>query len=88
MSSNSAPQSIKKSIPSVPPDLRDFDSLPDCAFVRQKVVQRLLCCSSATLWRRIQDKTFPAPVRLSNRVSGWHVGTLRKVLAEKLEGAK
>ena len=65
----------------IPDALKNFDSLPDSANVRQKVVQALFCCSAATVWRMVKRGTLPAPRKLSERVTAWNVGALRKVLA-------
>ena len=68
--------------PSAIPDaLRNFDSLPDSANVRQPVVQALVGCSSATVWRMVKRGTLPAPRKLSTNVTAWNVGDLRKALA-------
>jgi len=68
--------------PSAIPDaLRNFDSLPDSANVRQPVVQALYGCSSATVWRNVRKGVIPAPRKLSERVTAWNVGDLRKALA-------
>ena len=69
---------IKSSIPS---SLQNFDSLPDSANVRQPVVQALFSCSPATVWRMVKRGTLPAPRKLSERVTAWNVGELRKKLA-------
>ncbi|MBP8213852.1 MAG: AlpA family phage regulatory protein [Propionivibrio sp.] len=65
----------------IPGALKHFDSLPDSANVRQPVVQALYCCSSATVWRMVKRGTIPAPRKLSERVTAWNVGELRKALA-------
>jgi len=61
--------------------LRNFDSLPDSANVRQPVVEALYGCSPATVWRMVKRGTMPAPRKLSERVTAWNVGQLRKALA-------
>lgn len=61
--------------------LKNFDSLPDSANVRQPVVQALYGCSSATIWRMVKRGTLPAPRKLSERVTTWNVGDLRKSLS-------
>lgn len=61
--------------------LKNFDSLPDAAHVRQPVVQALFGCSAATVWRMVKRGTLPAPRKLSARVSAWNVGALRKALS-------
>lgn len=71
-----------KAAPSALPDaLKNFDSLPDSANVRLPVVQALVGCSSATVWRMVKRCTLPAPRKLSERVTAWNVGDLRKALA-------
>ena len=65
----------------IPDALKNFDSLPDSANVRQPVVQGLFGCSSATVWRNVKKGIIPAPKKLSERVTAWNVGALRKALA-------
>ena len=65
----------------IPDALKNFNSLPDSANVRQPVVQGLFACSSATVWRRIKSGLIPAPVKLSARSTAWRVGDLRAALA-------
>lgn len=66
----------------IPDALKNFNLLPDSANVRQPVVQGLFCCSAATVWRMVKRGSLPAPRKLSQRITGWNVGELRKVLAE------
>ena len=65
----------------IPNALANFDSQPDSAYVRQPVVQGLFAISSATVWRWVAKGRLPAPRKLSERVSAWNVGDLRKALA-------
>ncbi|MBU3696927.1 AlpA family transcriptional regulator [Dechloromonas sp.] len=64
----------------LPDALKGFDSLPDSANVRLPVVRALLGCSSVTVWRMVKRGTLPAPRKLTERVTIWNVGELRKVL--------
>lgn len=64
----------------IPAALKNFDLLPDACFVKQRVVEALFACSSATLWRRVKKGEIPAPDKLSSRSNGWHVGGLRNKL--------
>lgn len=64
----------------LPDTLKHFDSLPDAAYVRQPVVEVLYACSSATIWRRVQDGRIPKPTKLSDRVTAWNVGDLKRAL--------
>jgi len=65
----------------LPNALANFDSQPDSAYVRQPVVQGLFAISSATVWRMVARGTLPKPKKLSERVTAWNVGDLRKALA-------
>lgn len=67
----------------IPDALKNFDSLPNAAYVRQPVVEALFGCSSATVWRMVKSCRLPAPRKLSNRVTGWNVGQLRQALQAK-----
>jgi predicted DNA-binding transcriptional regulator AlpA len=64
----------------VPDALKNFDLLPDSAHVRQPVVEALFGCSGSTVWRMVKRKNLPAPRKLSERISAWNVGELRKKL--------
>lgn len=66
--------------PSAIPDaLKNFSLLPDDAHVRQPVVEALFACSSATVWRLVK-KGVLKPKKLSERVTAFNVGDLRKAL--------
>ena len=74
----------------VKPTKSVFDQLPDSAFVREsQLVQSAarpdstapLPFSAPTLWRRVKTGDFPAPVRLSARVTCWKVGDIRAWMA-------
>ena len=69
-----------------------FDALPDSAFIREsQLVQSTrrpdipapLPFSAPTLWRKVKAGTFPAPTKLSDRVTGWNVGAVRSWLAQR-----
>lgn len=69
-----------------------FDALPDSAFIREsQLVQSPkrpgtpapLPFSAPTLWRKVKAGTFPAPVKLSERVTGFNVGAVRAWMAEQ-----
>lgn len=65
---------------SIPAALRNFDTLPDSANVRVPVVAVLFACSVPTVWRRAKNGTLPPARKLSEGVTAWNVGELRKVL--------
>lgn len=64
-----------------------FDDLPDAGFIRQaQLIPHVVPFSSATLWRRCKSGLFPAPVKLSQRVTAWRVGDVRDWLRQQQEG--
>ena len=65
----------------IAPALRDFDSLPDSAFVRLPIVTALKGCSRVTIWRQVRDGLWPAPHKLGARMVGWRVAEVRAALA-------
>ncbi len=80
-----APHNAVKAFPgrgaaSIPAALENFDFLPDSANVRLPVVAALFACSPATVWRRVKRGTLPAARKLSDGVTAWPVGDLRKAL--------
>jgi predicted DNA-binding transcriptional regulator AlpA len=65
----------------IPPALANFDSLPDSANVRVDVVRALFACSRMTVWRKSKPGgSIPQPRKLSENISAWNVGELRKAL--------
>ena len=69
-----------------------FDVLPDSAYIREsQLVQSPkrpdtpvpLPFSAPTLWRKVKAGTFPKPVKLSERVTAWNVGTVRAWLTAR-----
>jgi predicted DNA-binding transcriptional regulator AlpA len=66
----------------IPDALKNFDSLPDSANVRQPVVEALYGVSAATVWRMVKRGTLPPPRKLSERVTAWNCGELRAALAK------
>ena len=79
---NTAPPKAQSANPkTIPIALEKFNLLPDSGYVRQPVVEGLFSCSSATVWRMVKRGTLPAPKKLSERITAWNVGQLRKALA-------
>lgn len=69
---------------SLPAQKAGFDLLPDGAYIRAgqlvqspKKPEAPLPFSAPTLWRKVRDGTFPAPIKLSERVTAWNVGAVR-----------
>lgn len=57
--------------------------LPDAGFLRLPQVLRVIPISKSTLWRRVMAGTFPAPVKLSVRVTVWRVEDVRRWMDEQ-----
>ncbi|MCB9973560.1 MAG: AlpA family phage regulatory protein [Rhodospirillales bacterium] len=57
--------------------------LPETGYIRQSQLigsenqPAILPFSSATLWRKVKDGSFPAPVKLSERVTAWRAEDIR-----------
>ena len=75
------------------PTIPSFDTLPDGAYIREaQLVQSPkhpgrpapLPFSAPTLWRKVKAGTFPKPVKLSERVTAWQVGTVRAWMAAQV----
>lgn len=74
---------------------QSFDSLSDGAYIRaarlvtdskRPEIPAPLPFSAPTLWRKVKNKTFPAPVKLSERVTAWRVGDVREWLRQRSAG--
>jgi prophage regulatory protein len=53
-------------------------NLPATGYVRQsQLIPSIVPFSSATLWRNVKAGVFPAPVKLSDRVTAWRVEDIR-----------
>jgi prophage regulatory protein len=78
---NSAPSSIKGQIMSAV--LSRNAMLPETGFLRQPQVLTFIPISKSTLWRRVWAGTFPAPLKLSARVTVWRVEDVRCWIQEQ-----
>jgi prophage regulatory protein len=57
--------------------------LPETGFLRQPQVLQFVPISKSTLWRRIEARSFPQPVKLSPRVTVWRAEDIRRWIAEQ-----
>ena len=57
--------------------------LLETGFLRQVQVLAFVPISKSTLWRRVQSRTFPQPVKLSARVTVWRAEDVRLVMLEQ-----
>jgi len=58
-------------------------ALPETGFLRQPQVLAFVPISKSTLWRRIQARTFPEPVKLSARITVWRAEDIRFWIAQQ-----
>ena len=64
----------------------EYGVLPATGYVREKqlIGGGILPFSAKTLWRKVKDGTFPAPVKLSERITAWKVETVREWLDSRV----
>ena len=53
-------------------------ALPETGFVRQKLLLSFVPFSKSTLWRRVKEGVFPAPIRLSVGITAWRAEDVRR----------
>ena len=60
----------------------EFNTLPDDALIRLSVLYAsgLVPFSTSTLWRKCRSGQFPPPIKVSDNVTGWRVGEVRRWL--------
>ena len=55
------------------------NELPEAGFVRLPGVLRVFPVGKSTWWNGVAEGKYPAPVKLSKRVSAWRVGDIRRL---------
>jgi prophage regulatory protein len=58
-------------------------SLPTGGFIRLRDVLKIIPFSRSTVWRKCQSGDFPAPVKLSERITAWRVTDIQTWLDSK-----
>jgi prophage regulatory protein len=53
------------------------NSLPEIGFIRLPQLLTLIPFAKSTLWLKVRQGVFPAPVKLSQRVTAWSVRDIR-----------
>lgn len=61
--------------------------LPETGFVREARLLSFLPFSHSTLWRRVAARSFPAPIKISERVTAWRVEDIRAWINEQGGGS-
>lgn len=64
-------------------ELVTYGVLPATGFVRLADLRQIIPFSDSTVWRRVRQGTFPAPVKLSERVTAWRAEAIRQWLDEQ-----
>lgn len=58
--------------------------IPATGYLRQaQLIPSIIPFSPATLWRKVKAREFPAPVKLSARVTAWRVEDIRQWMQER-----
>ncbi len=58
--------------------LENFGNLPDSGFVRKaQILSSVLPVSNSTFIRLVENKLFPAPVKITSRCHLWRVADIR-----------
>lgn len=57
--------------------------LPGIGFLRGSQVLRLIPISKSKLWRHAHARTFPQPVKLSQRVTAWRAEDVRRWIEQQ-----
>ncbi|RVQ67113.1 AlpA family phage regulatory protein [Croceicoccus ponticola] len=60
----------------------DYSSLPPEAVLRLPDVLALVGLSRASVYAKVAEQRFPAPVKLTRHASGWRMGDVREWLAD------
>lgn len=61
---------------------RDYSSLPADAVLRLPDVLALVGLGRASVYAKVAERRFPAPIKLTQHASGWRVGDIRAWLAD------
>ena len=61
-----------------------FDDLPDLALIQVKslIDYKVVPYSVTSIWRFVRKGQFPAPIKVSDGITAWRVGDIRKYLLD------
>ncbi len=60
----------------------DYSSLPAEAVLRLPDVLALVGLSRASVYAKVAERRFPAPIKLTQHASGWRMGDIRAWLTD------
>ena len=63
---------------------RDYSKLPAEAVLRLPDVLALVGLSRASIYAKVAEHRFPAPIKLTAHASGWRMGDIRTWLADPI----
>ena len=78
-----ASAALETSRSSIQPAAAPAPQLPQTGFLRQWQVLAFVPISKSTLWRRVHARTFPEPVKLSERVTVWRAEDIRRWIEQQ-----
>jgi prophage regulatory protein len=58
-------------------------TLPETGYIRLKQLLKIVPFSSATVWRKCKNGSFPSPIKLSDRVTAWSVKDINEWMLSK-----
>lgn len=67
--------------------LEHSPQLIEASLIDVKAVEKMLAVSRRTIYERVQEGRFPAPIRLSSRCSRWRFSDVRDWIAQQASGA-
>lgn len=56
-------------------------------FIKIEDVLQMTCLSRTTLYSLIKKGDFPAQIKIGNRISVWHEGSIKIWMNDKINGA-
>ncbi len=74
------PIAALRAVPGAPGSPPDSKSKPLLEVLSIEELEKSLGLSKSTIYRRIKDSGFPAPIRLSLRRVGWEIDTVQEWL--------
>lgn len=62
-------------------------NLPEDGFIRlNRLIPHIVPYSRATIWRKVRSGDFPAPVKLSERITAWRTTDVREWIEAQSHG--
>lgn len=78
-----SPGARDNAVPNLATNGSSILQFPETGFLRQAQVLAFVPVSKSTLWRLVQARTFPPPVKLSAHVTAWRAEDVRQWIQER-----